>query len=218
MSERTLRYARLRARAKRRIARATARQVDCSRLLDDLRRRACIAEATCVWLGQGGEESGRPRPELRAQNGEDVLLWGVFGGMPRGFYIEAGAFDGYTFSVSYLFECVGWTGLLVEPLPDHAAACASRRPRSRTVQVALSSEMREREAPFTRISSDELLSYLTVTETHRERLRREQDVQAESVAVPVSTLDEILGGHADAIDFVSLDVEGGEFDGIRVRS
>ena len=37
----------------------------------------------------------------------------------NGFFIEAGAFDGYTISNSLLFEVgLNWTGLLVEPNPD----------------------------------------------------------------------------------------------------
>ena len=42
--------------------------------------------------------------EACSQWGEDVLLWDLFGGKTDGFFIEAGAFDGYTFSVTYLLD------------------------------------------------------------------------------------------------------------------
>lgn len=215
MTDRPLAPPGLGARARRKITRMATRQIDGVRLIDDLRRRACIAEVVSLWHELGGNQSGRPRPELRAQNSEDVLLWGLFGGAGTGFYIEAGAFDGYTLSVSYLFECVGWTGLLVEPLPDRAEACAIRRPNSRTVQSALSTPEAPREATFTRVSSDELLSYLTMTETDRNRPRREPETRDVTVTVPLSSLDAILDDHEGAIDFVSLDVEGGELDVLR---
>ena len=87
------------------------------KLVTRWRIRACEAEATSRWLAAGGADSGRPRPEARSQNAEDALLWDLLGDREHGFFVEAGAYDGYTFSVSYLFECVGWSGLLVEPIP-----------------------------------------------------------------------------------------------------
>ncbi len=210
LKDRPLDITRLRARARRKIAKILTRQVSSADLIRNLRRRACTAEAVAQWLSQGGQEAGRPRPELRAQDDEDVLLWGLFGGSNSGFYVEAGAFDGYTLSVSYLFECVGWTGVLIEPIPDRAAACAERRPNSRTVQAALSAEGASPEATFNRVASDELLSYLSLTESHRTRLQRERELRVEAVTVPVSTLDAILHGYDGVIDFVSLDIEGGE--------
>src|SRR5712691_746790 len=92
-----------------------------NKLVSLWRLRACEAEAVARWQAAGGEESGRPRPEARSQSGEDALLWDLLGDREKGFFVEAGAYDGYTFSVSYLFECVGWEGVLVEPLADKAA-------------------------------------------------------------------------------------------------
>ncbi len=58
-----------------------------------------------------------------------------------GFFIEAGANDGFRMSNTYLLERrYGWHGLLVEPIPRLAALCASRRNRSETFQCALVAE------------------------------------------------------------------------------
>ena len=38
-----------------------------------------------------------------------------------GYFIEIGGFDGVTLSNTYLLEQQGWSGLLVEPLPEHFA-------------------------------------------------------------------------------------------------
>ena len=58
-----------------------------------------------------------------------------------GFFIEAGANDGYRMSNTYLLERrYGWHGLLVEPIPKLAALCSSRRTRSKTFQCALVAE------------------------------------------------------------------------------
>jgi FkbM family methyltransferase len=168
-----------------------------NKLVTRWRLRACEAEALARWGAAGGDSSGRPRPEARSQNGEDALLWDLLGDRENGFFIEAGAYDGYTFSVSYLFEAAGWQGLLVEPLPDRAAECAERRKASRVVAAALSRPGAPATAPFARDSSVEWYSRLAAAEE-------------DGTPVSVTTLDELLEGHTGGIDFVVLDVEGGE--------
>src|SRR5258708_7583815 len=52
--------------------------------------------------------------EFTSQFGEDLLAWTLLGQPTNGFFIEAGAFDGYRYSVTYPLETMGWKGLLVE--------------------------------------------------------------------------------------------------------
>ena len=165
-----------------------------SKLVTRWRLRASEAEAIARWRNNGGEASGRPRPEARSQNGEDALLWDVVGHRENGFFVEAGAYDGYQFSVSYLFECAGWTGILVEPLADRAAECAERRKASRVVNAALSRPG----APATAALARDSVEWYS-------RLADEG-----GDTVPVTTLDSVLEGHTDGIDFVVLDLEGHE--------
>ncbi len=55
-----------------------------------------------------------------------------------GFYVEAGAYDGYTESNTYYLERFkGWTGVLVEAIPALYAECVRRRPRSYVANCAL---------------------------------------------------------------------------------
>jgi FkbM family methyltransferase len=177
-----------------------------NKLLTRWRLRASEAEATARWRVAARD---RPRPEARSQNGEDALLWDLVGDREKGFFVEAGAYDGYEFSVSYLFECSGWSGLLVEPLADRAAQCAERRRSSRVVNAALSRPGAPRTASFTR-DPIEWYSKLAPADEGGD-------------VVPVTTLDELLEGHTGAIDFVVLDLEGHElaalegFDLVRWR-
>ena len=166
-----------------------------NKLVTRWRLRACEAEAIARWQAAGGEASGRPQPQARSQNGEDALLWELVGDREGGFFVEAGAYDGYTFSVSYLFECVGWSGLLVEPLADRAAECERRRPASDVVRAALSRPGAAPTARLARVASAEWHSHLDA---------------GSGEEVPVTTLDAVLEGHEGAIDFVVLDVEGHE--------
>src|SRR5436189_990207 len=148
-----------------------------SKVLTRWRLRACEAEATGRWQDSGGVVSGRPRPEARSQTGEDALLWDLVGDRKRGFFVEAGAYDGYTFSVSYLFECTGWSGVLVEPIQERAADCERRRPGSRVVAAALSAPG-VKEARLSRDSSAEWQSRIDSTDDEGE-------------AVKAVTLDEV---------------------------
>ena len=55
-----------------------------------------------------------------------------------GIFVEAGAHDGYTQSNTYFLERRrGWSGVLVEAVPELAERARRRRPRSRVVQAAL---------------------------------------------------------------------------------
>ncbi|MGZ4316740.1 MAG: FkbM family methyltransferase [Gaiellaceae bacterium] len=168
-----------------------------NKLVTRWRLRACEAEALERWRAAGGESSGRLRPEARSQNGEDALLWDLLGDRKRGFFVEAGAYDGYTFSVSYVFEGAGWDGMLVEALADRAAQCQQRRTSSKVVNAALSSPGSAPTATFARDSQVEWNSALAPGNQAGER-------------VDVTTLDAALDGHTGPIDFVVLDVEGHE--------
>jgi FkbM family methyltransferase len=168
-----------------------------NKLLTRWRLRAAEAEARARW--SAAAEKTFP-PEARSQNGEDALLWDLVGDREHGFFIEAGAFDGYEFSVSYLFEGAGWSGLLVEPLADRAAECTARRPGSRVVNAALSRPGAPEHAAFTRDSV--------------EWYSRLAPADGDGDIVRVTTLDELLEGHAGAIDFVVLDLEGHEAEAL----
>lgn len=55
-----------------------------------------------------------------------------------GFFVEAGAHDGYSQSNTYSLERIRhWRGLLVEPVPELAREARRERPASRVVQAAL---------------------------------------------------------------------------------
>src|SRR5437773_6915813 len=55
---------------------------------------------------------------FRSQFGEDAVLWECFEDQADGFFIEVGAYDGISLSVSYAFESIGWKGVLIEAQPD----------------------------------------------------------------------------------------------------
>ena len=179
--------------------------------LRDLAQR----QADALWLTQG-QTSARPKPEFRSQNGEDVLLWTLLGGQPVGQFFEVGAYDGYSLSVSYVFESVGWSGLLVEAIPDRAQQCADRRAAfSRVVHAALGPAGSTGQAEFTVVDGGDMLSFLSLTDGHAQRLARETSVKRRSVTAALTSVDALLvddpaRSTPKAIDFAVIDVEGGE--------
>ena len=160
---------------------------------------------------QGRGRAPRHEIEFTSQFGEDLVAWKLLGEPPEGFFIEAGAFDGYHYSVTYALEAIGWTGLLVEALPDAAEKCRARRSASRVVHSALSQSGSSGLVAFNALQDQYggMLSYLKPTQHLAEATSGAPQRQ---IQVPVTALDDLLAEHRGPIDLVVLDVEGGELD------
>jgi FkbM family methyltransferase len=166
----------------------------------------------------GGDSKPDPdetnEPKFVGQFGEDKILWSMLGPKTDGFFLDIGAYDGVSGSNTLFFEQVGWTGICVEPNPWKYVDCVKARPRSRVVHAALSRHHRVGVGQFTMVlepTGSEQLSFLTTTAQHRYRCQVESD-RMYQVPVPVLSADMALGNYDGPIDFVSLDVEGGELD------
>jgi FkbM family methyltransferase len=144
---------------------------------------------------------------MPSQNGEDLLLWNFFGRKRSGFYVDVGAYDGIGFSNSYFFEAIGWSGVLVEAAPELYRAAVAARPHSRVVHAAAGS--RGGTVRFTVAEGGGGVGTLSSATPDLSRIAREGG-RTREVEVPLMTLDEILKDVHQPIDFVSIDVEGGE--------
>jgi len=166
---------------------------------------------------------------MTAQFGEDRILWHVFRGRPRGYFIEVGAYDGRTLSNTFFLEQMGWHGVLIEPIEAACRQAAAHRRRSRVVHAACSRPGAPEKATFTIARHVPVLSFLETDAEHVERCRRE-GAELVEVTVPVTTLDQLLrsvrrepNGHRAPwtpnvgwdIDLVSIDTEGCELDVLR---
>jgi FkbM family methyltransferase len=155
--------------------------------------------------------------EFRSEWGEDVLLYDLFDGQATGTFIEAGALDGRRNSVTWVFEALGWRGLLVEPIPERAAECKQNRPGSTVIHAALGPEGGAATTSFMVPQSEEhqLSAYREhegMSTEHVSALER-AGASLKRIDVPLLSLNKAL---ADAgfnrIDFASIDVEGGELE------
>ncbi len=160
------------------------------------------------------------RPSL---NDLDVKLERYLG-FRGGFFIEAGANDGYAQSNTYYLETeLGWRGVLIEGIPELAEKCVPQRPASLVFQCALVSDDYDQETVTMHYA--DLMSVvdgsLKTPEAQAEHLSLGVEVQklpgTYTLEVPARTLAFVLDSIQDAppIDFFSLDVEGYELNVLR---
>lgn len=142
-----------------------------------------------------------------AQNHEDVLLARLFRpGLP-GFYIDVGANDPVSCSVTKHFYDSGWRGVNLEPSTHVFRRLAAERRRDVNLNAGLS------DAPATLAFFEFDPPWTGASTFSREQaeLHREAGLTFVERDVEVTTLARICEEHADGeIDFLSIDVEGHE--------
>jgi len=136
-----------------------------------------------------------------------------------GFFIEAGANDGFNQSNTFYFaRRHGWAGLLIEPVPELAAHCRAIRPESLVVECALGPASAQGETVTLHRAG--LMSTIEgsigdgdAQRTHLDRASELQPgVSTGAIEVPIRSMSSIIDEHrpSGAIDLLSLDVEGYE--------
>jgi FkbM family methyltransferase len=132
-----------------------------------------------------------------------------------GFFLEAGGNDGYLQSNTYALERRhGWRGILVEPEPELARACALERRSSTVVRAALvASDFPEPEVTLrygglmTLVVGARKDDVEWVASAHA----MGQEAPPHQFVAPARTLSSILDeARAPEVDLLSLDVEGYE--------
>ncbi len=154
----------------------------------------------------------------------DQLDWKLkpFLNFRRGFFAEAGANDGATYSNTLYFEkYLGWHGLLIEPVPELAEKCRQNRPQCIVENCAL--------VPFSYHGEDIEMRYCNMMSLVKGAMKSEtadldhiqkgcaiQNISTYDLRVPARTLTAVLAQHrVGRIDFLSLDVEGFELQALQ---
>jgi FkbM family methyltransferase len=151
-----------------------------------------------------------------SQQGEDYILWQLFKGKARGFFVDVGAFDGIHLSNTFSFEQAGWSGICIEPNPEFFELCKQNRKGSVCLQVACVADKDLKTVTFYK----EELGLLSGTcGDRKEDVRSRYEKRGlnfagfEKIIVPAVTLDRVLEEYLPPgreIDFISIDVEGTE--------
>ena len=140
-----------------------------------------------------------------AQNFEDVMLWRALKDVEQGFYVDVGANDPETDSVTHAFYQRGWRGINIEPVSQWHKRLEQARPRD--INLALAAGAQSGEITLHEMEDTGLSTTLEETAKRHEasgftRIER---------SVPVETLTSIcLRFHVAPIHFLKIDVEGSE--------
>lgn len=151
--------------------------------------------------------------ESYAQNCEDVVLWRALKAIDVGTYVDVGAADPDDDSVTKAFYERGWSGLNVEPAPDHAARLISERPRDRLAQACAGPTAGS--IVLHHVAGTGLSSVVEGAA----KIRDDETYEIEEIEVPLRRLDDLLDEAgftpSDDIHFLKIDVEGFEESVIR---
>jgi FkbM family methyltransferase len=139
----------------------------------------------------------------------------------KGFFVEAGANDGITFSNTLYFEkYYKWRGILIEPIPQLASQCRINRPKCIVEQYALVSlDFKEAHIEMTYCNHMSLVKGAMNEEEeniHITKGAKIQNIEPFTLKVPTKNLSTILEKHTNRnIDFLSLDIEGYELNALK---
>lgn len=150
-----------------------------------------------------------------SQFGEDKILFEIFQGKTSGVCVEVGANNGVDDSTSMFFEKIGWKCILVEPNPSLCREIrASRNALIYECAASNQSGIRTLYVAEGAARSDGLSTISTNKEDH-DRIKS-LGFRSRPVQVHTMTIDEILANaQIDSnIDFISIDVEGHEYEAI----
>jgi FkbM family methyltransferase len=142
------------------------------------------------------------------QNLEDYHLSLAFAGQKTGTYIDVGAGHPVADNVSFWFYERGWRGVVVEPQVALASLYGRLRPRD----TAVCSLVGRYNGTIDFHLVDRLHGFSTTLEPVA-RHAQKFGVAYRTVPTPVMTLAQLCATqHLDDIDFLKIDVEGGEAD------
>jgi FkbM family methyltransferase len=136
-------------------------------------------------------------------------VWQFFAGRTDGFFVDVGANEPQRGSQTWFLEGRGWRGILIEPQAGICERLRQARPKAQVFQVACGAPGSPGEMPF----------FTAVTPGHSGLVKNLVDATTNYVGtemVRVTTLDAILAEAGNpVIDFVTMDVEGTQFDVLR---
>lgn len=165
---------------------------------------------TAIITPQKSESAFPAAMKYHSHIGQDAWVAECLQFKRNGFFLDFGAFDGETISNTLaLEETLGWQGICVEPDPRYySALCACRR--CITVNVALWPKSRE----LVRFLDAHGLSCIEEFSAGDSNAQRRRDATQSVIEVDTLNPTELLA-RFDApklIDYLSLDLEGAEYD------
>jgi FkbM family methyltransferase len=142
-----------------------------------------------------------------SQHGEELIIRDFFQDRRDGFFLDVGcAWPVHYSNTYYLEKELGWSGIGVDAIDDHARRWRNRRPNSKFVNFIVTDHSGGVES-FYRTERGELLGIATLTPGAG--LGKEE--KWVEIQVPTITLTDLLDQNGvSKLDLLSMDIEGAE--------
>ena len=142
-----------------------------------------------------------------SQQGEDICVYKNYINRvaPDGVYVEVGALDGVTYSnTKFLEDTLGFRGVLVEPTPVQFERLRANRGNNMLVNKAIAKE----NGTVTFLGD---WATAGIADTMADNFRNQHHSNGNEYTVPSIRLEDVLHENdIKYVDFMSIDVEGGE--------
>jgi FkbM family methyltransferase len=147
-----------------------------------------------------------------SQEGEDQILRRIFEKKISGFYVDIGAHHPMRFSNTYLFYRRGWSGINIDAMPGSMKLFEKYRPRDINIELAIGNQSGElnyyifEELALNGFSEE--LSLRRCSQSDPQKIIQIAKVRLQ----PLSTILDKYMPISQKIDFMSIDVEGLDFE------
>jgi len=163
---------------------------------------------------QKKKERKKYRVEAFSQEGEDLLLRRIFESQDTGFYVDVGAHHPMRFSNTYLFYNKGWRGINIDATPGSMLLFNRFRPQDINLEIPIAQEKKKmiyhifNEPALNTFSRETAQQFL---KNDRYRIVAEKELEA----LPLSAVLKTYLPQGQSIDFMSIDVEGLDYEILR---
>jgi FkbM family methyltransferase len=166
---------------------------------------ACDSEDEKRFVYQGnillGEAWPGPEQNQYSQGNEEVIIRDFFEDRRDGVFLDVGSSTPIQFSTTYYLEKhLGWTGIAIDALKQHAKSYRKERPHTKFFSYFVTDQ-----------SGTKVDFYHVLYATGLSSGTEPTNTQNRKISVPTITLNDLLERNGiDSIDFMSMDIEGGE--------
>jgi len=151
-----------------------------------------------------------------SQEGEDIILGRLFERRKFGFYIDVGAHHPKRFSNTYYFYKKGWRGINIDAMPGSMIIFNKIRPRDINIEKPISDK--KQILTYYAFNEPALNGFSKELSEKRNGIRSGKNVEyfiKFTKDIETTTLEDILDKYLpknQSIDFLSIDVEGLDFE------
>ena len=146
-----------------------------------------------------------------SQEGEDMILRRIFEGQLGGFFVDVGAHHPKRFSNTYFFYKLGWSGINIDAMPGSMKSFNIIRTRDINIEKPVS--LKKEVLTYYGFNEPALNGFSKVKSDERNGLNNFKILFTKEIET--CTLEEILDDNLvnfQKIDFLSIDVEGLDFE------